>query len=216
MLIPSTMSSLCDRGTGPLNSSTISSCTLQRPHSGVCRSCPSKTGPDLARCRGGAHSCPRPAATNRLPLGAVIAPIEVCGLSFYVDCAPYVASYGLGYVASYAVLWLLPWPGQCGASMVRTMRLPMLASMIHLWATTRGTSFPVTLRTLTLSEQLHGGGCLGVPQCMNQLLPYPNTAQATHASNGTCHCVINRQCICNRCTGTTLSNVAFFRCIAPA
>jgi hypothetical protein len=32
----------------------------------------------------------------------------------------------------------------CGSSMVWTMRLPMLDPMIHLWATIRGNSFPVT------------------------------------------------------------------------
>jgi hypothetical protein len=32
------------------------------------------------------------------------------------------------------------------SSMVWTMRLPMLASMIHLWATIRGKSFPVRAR----------------------------------------------------------------------
>jgi hypothetical protein len=35
-------------------------------------------------------------------------------------------------------------PMSRSSSMVWTMRLPMLASMIHLWATTRGKSFPVT------------------------------------------------------------------------
>jgi hypothetical protein len=49
---------------------------------------------------------------------------------------------GLCYL--YAALCLLLWPGLCGSSMFWTMRLPMLASMIHLWATIRGKSFPVT------------------------------------------------------------------------
>jgi hypothetical protein len=35
-------------------------------------------------------------------------------------------------------LWLLLWPGLCGESMC----LPMLSSMIHLWATIRGILFP--------------------------------------------------------------------------
>jgi hypothetical protein len=39
-----------------------------------------------------------------------------------------------------AALWLLLWPGLCGGSMC----LLMLAPMIHLWATIRGISFPVT------------------------------------------------------------------------
>jgi hypothetical protein len=49
---------------------------------------------------------------------------------------------GLCYL--YATLCLLLWPGLCGSSMVWTMRLPMLDPMIHLWATIRGNSFPVT------------------------------------------------------------------------
>jgi hypothetical protein len=49
---------------------------------------------------------------------------------------------GLCYL--YAALRLLLWPELCGSSMVWTMRLPMLASMIHLWATIRGKSFPAT------------------------------------------------------------------------
>jgi hypothetical protein len=49
---------------------------------------------------------------------------------------------GLCYL--YAALCLLLWPELCGSSMVWTMRLPMLASMIHLWATIRGKSLPVT------------------------------------------------------------------------
>jgi hypothetical protein len=154
------MSTLCDRGTEPLNSSTISSYTLQRPRSDGCRSCPSKTGSDLAGCRGGAHSCPRPAATKRLPLGAVIAPIEVGGLCFCVDCAPYAASYGLGYVASYAVLWLLPWPGQCGASMVRTMRLPMLSEPLPSLSSFTGGGLPggAAMHESVVALPKHGTG----------------------------------------------------------
>jgi hypothetical protein len=49
---------------------------------------------------------------------------------------------GLCYL--YASLCLLLWPGLCGPSMVWTMRLPMLASMIHRWATIRGKSSLVT------------------------------------------------------------------------
>jgi hypothetical protein len=49
---------------------------------------------------------------------------------------------GLCYL--YAALCLLLWPELCGSFMVWTMRLPMLASMIHLWANIRGKSFPVT------------------------------------------------------------------------
>jgi hypothetical protein len=49
---------------------------------------------------------------------------------------------GLCYL--YAALCLLLWPELCGSSMVWTMHLPMLASMIHLWATIGGKSFPVT------------------------------------------------------------------------
>jgi hypothetical protein len=49
---------------------------------------------------------------------------------------------GLNYL--YAALCLLLWPELCGSTMVWTMRLLMLASMIHLWATIRGKSFPVT------------------------------------------------------------------------
>jgi hypothetical protein len=49
---------------------------------------------------------------------------------------------GLCYL--YAALCLLLWPELCGSTMVSTMRLPMLASMIQLWATIRGKSFPVT------------------------------------------------------------------------
>jgi hypothetical protein len=42
------------------------------------------------------------------------------------------------------LIWLLLWPGLCGASMAWTIVcLPMLASMVHLWATTHGIS-PVT------------------------------------------------------------------------
>jgi hypothetical protein len=48
---------------------------------------------------------------------------------------------GLCYL--YAALCLLLWPELCGPFMVWTKRLPVLASMIHLWATLRGKSFPV-------------------------------------------------------------------------
>jgi hypothetical protein len=55
----------------------------------------------------------------------------------------------------YAALCSLLWPELCGSSMVWTMRLPMLASMIYLWATwtIRGKSFPVT-NSLSVRIQL--------------------------------------------------------------
>jgi hypothetical protein len=46
----------------------------------------------------------------------------------------------------YAALCLLLWPGLCGSSMVNRLdyAFAYAASMIHLWATIRGNSFPVT------------------------------------------------------------------------
>jgi hypothetical protein len=55
-----------------------------------------------------------------------------------------------GLCCLYAALWLPIWPELRGASMVWTVRLLMLASMMHLWATLRSISFPV-MRALLLS-----------------------------------------------------------------
>jgi hypothetical protein len=65
-----------------------------------------------------------------------------CGLCFYVDYDPNVASYDLDYVASmllYGCFYGLDY-----VEFLLSERLPMLASMTHLWATIRGISFPVT------------------------------------------------------------------------
>jgi hypothetical protein len=67
---------------------------------------------------------------------------HVCGLSFYVDYAPYVALMAWTLLplccSMLASMACMAW------NMVWTMRLPKLASMIHLWATVRGISLPVT------------------------------------------------------------------------
>jgi hypothetical protein len=75
----------------------------------------------------------------------------------------------------YAALCLLLWPGLCGSSMVWTVRLPMLASMIHLWATIRGKSFPVTNSLLHASmHKMRSGMCL----------PFGQFASAVHSKKG--------------------------------
>jgi hypothetical protein len=69
----------------------------------------------------------------------------------------------LAWTNLYAALCLLLWPGLCGSSMVWTMRLPMLASMIHLWASIRGKSFPVT-------NSLHAPGVGSPKECPNGII----------------------------------------------
>jgi hypothetical protein len=61
--------------------------------------------------------------------------------------------------AAISGLCLFLWPELCGFSMVWTMRLPMLASMIHLWATIRSKSFPVT-NSLSLYQRSENKGVI--------------------------------------------------------
>jgi hypothetical protein len=56
---------------------------------------------------------------------------DVCGLCFDVDYASYVASMAWTMLPLCCSMLAL-WPELCGSSMVWTMRLPMLAFMIHL------------------------------------------------------------------------------------
>jgi hypothetical protein len=74
--------------------------------------------------------------------------------SGYVDYAPYVAPMAWTMLPLCCSVVAVLWFGLCGDSMC----LPMLASIIHLWATMRGILFPVT-SSLSLALT-----CFHVPQ----------------------------------------------------